>query len=43
MYTYVCMYVRGVGHIMAVIYYGRSSLFNNDQTKIDKITTDIIW
>ena len=38
--------LRGVRHIimiMAAIYYGRSSLFNIDQTKIDIITTDIIW
>ena len=35
--------LRGVGHIMTAIYYDRSSLFNIDPTKIDKITTDITW
>ena len=34
---------RGVGHIVAAIYNGRSLLFNIDPTKIYKITTDIIW
>ena len=35
--------LRGVGYIMAAIYYGRSSLFNIYPTEIDKTKTIRPW